>query len=210
MTDSNGSQSSAPVVVAGDPSQLRVVSADAAEVLKDARRIVQLDPDLADSAMTPDQLLSLYIGFAKVKKKIEAFEKLVSGRMKALEQTVVDQFQDLGQQSIKRHGATLYLQQEIWPKLPECKLPDGMDPESDEAVAYAEKFEGSVKDVLIEALQADPSTDFLVTPGYNSNKLRSWMLKDLPKNAEGLPELPAHLVGKLTASEQYKAKVTGA
>ena len=160
-----------------------------------------------ETAMTDDQVQSFYIGLHRTLAGFEAAVKLLSEKIGELEPKIIAKFQDLGQQKITRHGMTIYLRQELWPGYEPAPLPPGVSPDSEDYKRIKASADAEGKAALIEALKGNDDTSFLITEGFNYQTLRSWLLKDLPKDGMGMPIIPDHLQGKIKVTEKFRAPV---
>ena len=160
------------------------------------------DARIDDLAARPDDAVSVYIEASKLKEDLEQKLKELSRLSSAIEPYIIDYFNEKGQQRVTRAGRTLYLAREIWPKIIDSDLTEGLT--DDRALSDASE-RGRAR--LIEALGADPETKHLVKATYNHQTLRSFILNDLETGEDGLPVMPEHLKGKLGVSEVFKAKV---
>ncbi len=80
-------------------------------------------------------------------------------------------------------GLTIYLHRQIWGGV----------------------AEGQDKSALIEQLKIDDDTNFLITEGYNANKLAAWV-RELPRDEEDLPVIPVILSGLLVSTEKVSVR----
>lgn len=80
-------------------------------------------------------------------------------------------------------GLTVYLHRQIWGGV----------------------AEGQDKSALIEQLKAANETNFLITEGYNANKLAAWV-RELNRDEEGMPIIPDVLKGLLVSTEKVSVR----
>ena len=159
-------------------------------------------PDAPD---TDDDRLDAYIELARLREDLEEDLDQVKRRMAALEPDVLRAFVDRAQQRVTRRGRTAHLRRDIWPHVvSEGISVDPSMPARDREHAARE----AGRRRLLERLKGDPTTRHLVHEAYNHQTLRSWMLQDLPRGEDGLPEVPEHLEGALAAEERWSVRVT--
>lgn len=159
------------------------------------------DTSIDEVAAKPDEAISVYARAAAIREELERKSKEVSRLMSQLEPDIIRYFTEKGQQRVTRLGRTVYLARELWPKI---LTGDPVDPSNEAAVEAAAK---NGRMMLVDALAGDPQTAHLVSPSYNHQTLRSFLLNDCELGDDDLPVIPEHLKGKLGVSEVFKAKV---
>lgn len=172
------------------------------EVLAAARAAAEREVDRECDESVPDCRIDLLIELDALAKDYEARAKAAKVELERVGAMVIEDFMAVGEQSRNRRGRTVYLRKEEWPKL-NYAVPPGVEDESVLADA-----EASAKDRLVAALAGDPRTAFLVKPGYNTQSLRSWMLRECPVDDATMKRvIPDFLAESLTVSEQFKVAV---
>jgi hypothetical protein len=102
--------------------------------------------------------------------------KYLGEQMDALEDAIREDLIEAGISSINIDGAKVYINRQIWAS------PDG---------------EGA-----FEAMKGVEGFDILVKPSVNTQSL-SAVVRELPKDKDGMPILPAELVGKIKVREVF-------
>lgn len=158
--------------------------------------------------LTDDERIDVLIELAKLKEDAEKREKAARAEIEALTDPIVKYFQEKGQQKVSRRGKTVYLAREIWPKILDDDLLEGLGEDaSKEEISEAR---ARATDRLIEALTGDPQTEHLARVTVNHATLRSFLLNDCGRDENDLPVIPEHLAKALTSSEQFKVKIVAA
>lgn len=158
---------------------------------------------------TTDDLVDLVIAlddFDKFLKKTQTFVGIIQNRV---ERTVVDRFVELGQDSIKRGGKTVYLARENWPA-PRIDnlLPEGVDPKDEKYEVTVAKVREAAKLRLLEALKNSPKFSHVVSENYNMQSLRSALAgKDAERDELDRPVVPGELVDVVELKPQVVLRV---
>lgn len=126
-----------------------------------------------------EDLVSGFIVLAKRKKDLESELKGIKTQIADAERELVEEWEKTGTSQVKMDGVTVYLKRQLWAG-----------------------YEGD-KDDLIAALKQDADMEFMIHETYNSNTLSSFVRELQPDPATGLPEIPAHLKGKLKVTEKF-------
>jgi hypothetical protein len=128
--------------------------------------------------------LAKYVELAEAKKTHKEQAEIFSKQMSAMESDLMDEMAEAGQQSIKMaSGATVFLHRQIW-----AKAADG-DTES-----------------MVAALKANEEWAWLVEEKVNSQKI-SARVRELEQDADGMPLLPADLVGAIAVTDVHSLRV---
>lgn len=137
--------------------------------------------------LNPDRMMDLMIALDQLKRRYKVLGEITAELKERLAKGVVEYFEDNEKDKEPRRGRTIYRATERWPKIL-----------------------GS-KDRLVAAMRADPTTNHLVNENFNTNSLRSFLLKDClafdEQTGEERIEIPEHLEGLLGVSEVVKIKV---
>lgn len=180
----------------------QVSEASAQTATEKAYKAAGVDPSIQASLVPDDDALTLYIEASKLidfhEQQVKELKKLTG----AIEPAMIEYFKAKGTQKITRNGRTVYLAREIWPKILDSDLTEGI---TDEGVLATAKE--TARSRLIEALAGDEETKHLVSATYSHMTLRSFILNDCQEGDDGLPIIPEHLRGKLGVAEQFRAKV---
>ena len=117
-------------------------------------------------------------------KELDRQLAIAKGKVEKMEEVLKGMMEEGCVKSLKLDmGLTIYLHRQIWGGV----------------------AEGQDKSALIEQLKIDDDTSFLITEGYNANKLAAWV-RELPRDEEGLPIIPVILSGLLVSTERVSVR----
>lgn len=125
--------------------------------------------------------LARFVELAKEKKSLDSSIKEIDRELKPLEAELIEHFTEMGQQSAKVNGVTVYLHRQLWAG--PAKLDNG---ESD--------YETTVTALL------DAGLGDMVQTRFNTNTLSAWVREQECNEGTGEPVLPEALQGKITVS----------
>ena len=124
------------------------------------------------------KLIAEFIAGDRRRRELKDVLKSVEITLKGLEEEILAAWEQDGTSQIRVDGVLVFLKSQLWPK------------------QEAEKFD------IVMALGMHEETSWLVQRSYNASKLAGWM-RELPKDDQGLPELPDHMKSLLSVSERF-------
>lgn len=180
------------------------------EVLEETRSVYLVCP--AVETEQTDDLVDLAIeldAFDKFLKTLQSSSGTIQGKV---EKTVVDRFIELGQDSVKRNGKTVFLARENWPApIFTDLLPEGVNPEQENDEKYETTFAGcrqAGKDRLLNRLKSSPKFAYLVSENYNMQSLRSALAgKDAERDELDQPVVPGELADVVQLKPQTVLRI---
>ncbi len=140
-----------------------------------------------EEQMTYGDLVNTATAFGTQAMEIKDLDRqlaIAKGKVEKIEEVLKGMMEEGCVKSLKLDmGLTIYLHRQIWGGV----------------------AEGQDKSALIEQLKIDDDTNFLITEGYNANKLAAWV-RELPRDEEGLPIIPVILSGLLVSTERVSVR----